>query len=48
MFYLMKEDGEEFWSEAANDAEAQDSAAVWNAVVIRKATAQEQAELEKN
>ena len=28
MFYLMKEDDEEFWSEAANAAEAQTSAAV--------------------
>lgn len=46
-YFLMKEDGEEFWCQAADADDARDNAAIYNAVVLRQATRTEQTCLEE-
>lgn len=41
-YFLMKEDADEFWCYANDVDEAQDNAAMFNAVVLRQATQKEQ------
>jgi hypothetical protein len=47
--YLLKEGTEYFWDlESKSEAEAEEAAIMWNAVVIRPATAQETKKLKEN
>ena len=46
LYFLMKEDTEEFWCDATDMAEAREHASTWNAVVLRQATPKEQKSLE--
>jgi len=46
-WFLMKEDGIEFWTQCESHEKAIEDAAVWNAEVIRQATIVEAAHLEE-
>ena len=46
-WFLMKEDGIEFWTQCESREQAIEDAAVWNAEVIRQATIVEAAHLEE-
>ena len=46
VYFLLKEDTEEFWCEAISSDEAHSYASMWNAVVLRQATQEEQTSLE--
>jgi hypothetical protein len=46
-YFLMKEEGDEFWCQADDVAEARENAAIFNAVVLRQATRKEQTFLEE-
>lgn len=45
-WYICQEDGDLFWMEAKNLSDAQQNAAIYNATVIREATADELFEME--
>ena len=47
-YFLMKEGTEEFWCDATDVDEAQENAAMFNAVLLRQATRKEQTFLEEN
>jgi len=47
-YFLMKEDTDEFWCDATDVDEARETAAMFNAVLLRQATRKEQTFLEEN
>lgn len=47
-WYLMKEDGIEFWTQCESREQALEDAAMWNAEVIRQATIVEAHHLEND